>query len=163
MRPGMTREDVQDAIIVALKKGNYREAAVTAAGISRQTFYRWMRLGQANLDAVARYEAAVAKGQDADPVELDEWGLFAQEVEAAEAFAEVKIVENVIDLANSRGKPEVLIKFLERRYPDRWGRRRVDIVRSTADVAAEQADKRKALRATLAERKAKVEEARTVH
>ena len=45
-RPELTPSRVQiDAICNALKAGGYLETAVSFSGVSKQTFYKWMRRG----------------------------------------------------------------------------------------------------------------------
>lgn len=146
-------EDVQDQIVTLLRLGAYRKDAARVAGVSRSTFYAWLQRGQANLDAVA----AGAPG-----AELDEWGLFLEEIEAAEAQARVTCGTQVVQMAVALGKPDVLLKFMAARWPDLYGRRKLEIVRSTADVAAEAEEKRRALQEMIAERKRRLAE-RPVH
>lgn len=124
-----------EAIVKCLRRGNYRKVAALKAGISERTLVAWLAAGRANLDAV-----------EAGTEQLDDMGRFLQRVEKAEAAAEEWIVDKALKLAVDAGKPDVLLKFLERRYPDRWGRRQLEIVRGAADVAEEAAAKEQALR-----------------
>ncbi len=86
-----------------LSEGNYIETAAKIAGISKQTVYNWLKRGQAGEEP---------------------YNLFVDAVEKAQAKAEA------VDVANVRkaGKagPQfwaASMTFLERRYPDRWGKR----------------------------------------
>lgn len=131
-----------DAIVKCLRGGNYRKVAALKAGISERTLIAWLAAGRANLDAV-----------EAGTEDLDDMGRFLLRVEKAEAAAEEWIVDKALKLAVDAGKPEVLLKFLERRYPDRWGRRQLEIVRAAADVAEEAAAREQALRDRIAKKR----------
>lgn len=150
-RPTKATDDVLQRLVELLTKGNYRKTAAAAVGISPRTLTNWMRLGKENAEACERGEA-----------ELDDLGAFYELVVGAEAAAEVGCVEGIMTMAYSLGKPELLLRFLERRYPDRWGKRQLEIVRSTVDVAAEAEDNRRALREQVRERRERLAE-RKVH
>ncbi|MCA9635470.1 MAG: hypothetical protein KC420_05485 [Myxococcales bacterium] len=134
-RPSKATSDRLDRLVALLRAGNYRKTAAAAVGISPRTLNGWLRDGRAN------YEAA-----QVDPSKLDEFGLFYELVIQAEAEAEVGAVRGVIELAYKKGDGGLLLKFLERRYPDRWGRRSLDVSVSTADAAAEAEARREELR-----------------
>lgn len=70
-------------------------------------------------------------------------------VSQAEADAEAGCVAGVIELAYRKGDGALLLRFLERRYPDRWGRRSLEVTVSTADAAAEAEEHRRDLRDRL--------------
>jgi hypothetical protein len=63
-----------EALLVALRAGNTREAAAGHAGIDRTTLYRWLerdpalrtRVEKAEADAEVRFEAQVAQGAGED-------------------------------------------------------------------------------------------------
>ena len=63
-----------EALLVALRAGNTREASAGHAGIDRTTLYRWVksdqalrtRVGKAEADAEVRFEAQVAQGASED-------------------------------------------------------------------------------------------------
>ena len=63
-----------EALLVALRAGNTREAAAGHAGIDRTTLYRWLerdpalrtRVEKAEADAEVRFEAQVAQGAGDD-------------------------------------------------------------------------------------------------
>jgi len=100
-RPTKLTPAVQKKIVDAIKAGNYMETAAAYAGISKQTLYNWMRKGaraekgkhRAFLDAV---EKALAEAEIEDVLTI---GAAAKEVWQAAAWR------------------------LERKFPDRWGRR----------------------------------------
>jgi len=80
-------------IIDLLKLGNYRDHAYTAAGISHDTFYKWLK---------------------ADPA-------FSEAVEKAEAEAIAFHMSQIIK-ASREGTWQASAWFLERKLPDRFGR-----------------------------------------
>jgi hypothetical protein len=130
----------------ALAAGNYRKTAAAYAGISPNTLRNWEALG------IQAVEEARMAGHDPDqllelwfdeqrieysakapiftapgPPELaptvDTWRcvLFAALLERAEAQAEVRAVTNVVEAGANQWQASMT--YLERRYPDRWGRR----------------------------------------
>lgn len=137
-RPSKATSDRLDRLVALLRAGNYRKTAAAAVGISPRTLNGWIRDGRAN------YEAA-----QVDPSKLDEFGLFFELVSQAEADAEAGCVAGVIELAYRKGDGALLLRFLERRYPDRWGRRSLEVTVSTADAAAEAEEHRRDLRDRL--------------
>ncbi len=93
--------ELQEALVQAIRAGNYAAVAVQYAGISRSTFYRWMQRGQR------------AKS-----------GLYCEFFEAirrAESQAEVRAV--AILQGHMKDSWRAAMTFLERKYPDRWGRK----------------------------------------
>lgn len=85
-----------------LLAGNYRETAATIAGITPRALRMWMQKAE---DGDSRYEA------------------FAQVVRVAEAMAEAASVQNVRNAGKDPRFWAADMTYLERRYPDRWGRR----------------------------------------
>lgn len=150
-RPTKATPETLDKIVKLLRSGNYRETAARAVGVGERTLHTWLKMGREN-----------AEGCDRGQEELDEMGLFYCEVVRAEGEAEARICGGIIDLAERLGKPEVLLKFLERRYPDRWGRRQLEIRKSTVDVVQEEAAAREALRERVAKKRARLEDERNV-
>lgn len=105
-RPTKLTPEVQQRIVDALRDGNYREAAVACAGIDYKTFYNWMRRGQQ--EKAGRYFQ------------------FFQAVQQAEHEAEREMVAQW--KAHMPESWQAIRDFLERRFPDRWGRRdRLDV------------------------------------
>jgi len=85
--------ETAERIITLLKLGNYRDHAYTAAGISHDTFYKWLK---------------------ADPA-------FSEAVEKAEAEA-ISFHMAQIMKASRDGVWQASAWYLERKYPDRFGR-----------------------------------------
>lgn len=89
-------------IIKAIKEGSPHETAAHFAGISTSTFYGWMEKG-ANAKSGLHLE-------------------FYEKVKQAEAHAEAERVRR-INKAGREGDWKADAWYLERRYPDKWGRR----------------------------------------
>ena len=108
-RPSKLTEEVKNKLLDALKMGNYYDAACAYAGIHYYTFRLWM-----------------AKGEKAKSGEFFE---FFEAVKEAENEAEARTV-----LLWQKAIPKdwrAAQAFLERRYPERWGKK--DIVKHQGD------------------------------
>lgn len=93
--------EVQEAICLQLRLGNFRETAAAAAGVSSRTLRNWIK--------------AAAAGKD--PVYVR----FAKAMEEAEAIGETR---DVAKMAKAGGEDWRSIAWrLERRFPKRWGQR----------------------------------------
>jgi hypothetical protein len=104
-RPLKLTPEVQKKLLDAIRAGNYYEPACAFAGVDYSTFRRWMRVGE-----------KARKGRFRD---------FYQEVKKAEAEAEARMVLQW--QKQMPGNWPAIRDFLERRYPERWGRRSVDV------------------------------------
>lgn len=106
-RPSMVSDaDTVQQFIAAIADGNYRETACKIAGIAKQTFYNTLKRAEAG------DEAAIA---------------FVDALEKAEARAEHEMVDCVRKAA--KAGPQFWaagMTYLERKAPDRWGRRQDD-------------------------------------
>lgn len=90
--------EVQEAIVAAIRSGNYACVACEYGGITTQTYYRWLRQGE---------EAKSGRYRN-----------FYLAIKKAEADAEVRIVAYW-----QKQIPEnwqAARDFLERRFPERW-------------------------------------------
>lgn len=96
-------ETTASKIITFLRAGAFIETAAQAAGISKQTLYNWLRK---------------AAAEDAHP-RLAKWG---KDVEEAQALAEIAMM-GVIGNAAQTGVWQAAAWHLERKFPERWGRR----------------------------------------
>lgn len=91
-----------DAIAQAIRKGTYVETAVALTGISKQSFYRWLR---------------DAEGENPNELCLK----LSDAVKKAMAESEQRDLD-VIDRAAQEGVWQAAAWRLERKHPDRWGR-----------------------------------------
>lgn len=106
-RPTKLTEQLTADFADIVRRGNFREAAARHLGVNRRALYRWMRDGKRFPDG--RY------------------GTFRRAVLAAEARAETDAVA-AIYAAGMAGDCDQLKWFLERKFPLRWGRQRMDFV-----------------------------------
>ena len=100
-RPTKLTPEVQAIIVEAIEKGNDKTVAARLAGIGESTFYAWMERGE----------------QAKSGVFLE----FREAVKKAEAEAEQHFV-GVIKAA-SADTWTAAAWWLERKYPERWGRK----------------------------------------
>jgi transposase-like protein len=101
-RPSKLTPETKDRIVAAIRAGNYAEPAARSAGISEATYHRWMKRGERESKGIYRD--------------------FYEEVRRAEADAEVEAVARL-----RKAMPDdwrACLSYLERRYTERWGRRR---------------------------------------
>lgn len=143
---------VADTIVRAVRAGNYIEAASAMAGVNKDTVYRWLREGARhrlaaeatddpdtylnnlgpNDQGYVRFSDAVAQAQaeaEAEDVAL------LQSLARGGRTLEHRTVKTLADgSTESTVRSEVLppdaatIRWrLERRFPDRWGRQRLEV------------------------------------
>jgi hypothetical protein len=111
--------DVDDAIVAAVRAGNYANVAAAAAGIHRSTYFAWINRGETASDALS----------SGDPLDEGELAFadFHDRVRQAEAEAEITAVASVRE---AKGGWQAHMTYLERRFPIRW--RRMDGVKHSA-------------------------------
>jgi len=118
-RKDLLTPETQMKIIDALRLGNYDHVAIDYARISKGTYYGWLARGGDEIDrlaiAEARGETAIIAEDERKYVE------FVDEVKNAMAEAEVMAVGYV--RSAMAGNWQAAMTFLERKFPDRWGRR----------------------------------------
>lgn len=104
--PSTLREpDKVQLLLASIRDGNYRETAIRQAGISKQTFYNWLKRAEAgDVPAMA----------------------FVDALEKAEADAEAETVANVRKASQLPQFWAAGMTYLERKHPDKWGRRQDD-------------------------------------
>jgi hypothetical protein len=100
--PRLTSELIEK-LASTIMKGAYVETAVALHSISKNTFYRWLRQAKSDNPTALCQELSHA-------------------VEKAMAEAELRDME-VIDQAAQSGQWQAAAWRLERKHPDRWGRR----------------------------------------
>ena len=102
-RPTKLTPQVHDAIVKAVRGGNYPEVAAQCAGIDRATYFRWMQYGESTDESHAIYRD------------------FRDAVTRARAWAERKMVRVIRTAAITDARAAEW--YLERSASDRWGRR----------------------------------------
>ena len=96
-----------EKLIPSIEAGNYIETVCQAHGISRNTYYLWLKKGEsAKAKTIYRY--------------------FYDMVKDAEARAEQKLIEEWRE--KLQVSPTNYKDFLERRYPERWGKKETHVV-----------------------------------
>jgi hypothetical protein len=102
-RPSKLTDKVCDDIVTHIKAGNYPATAAGMAGIGESTFYQWKKWGR---------ERKSGKFVE-----------FLEKIKKAENFGEALRVKIILESAIDKGNWQAAAWYLERRYPDRWGRR----------------------------------------
>jgi len=99
--PELTPE-IANRICLHIGRGAYIETACALCGISKDTFYRWLRIAKSESPTIAAIELSDA-------------------VERAMAEAETRFL-NIIDCAAEGGAWQAAAWRLERMFPSKWGR-----------------------------------------
>jgi hypothetical protein len=126
-RPIKLTPEVQQKIVEAIKMGNYIETAAAYAGISKNTLYDWMKRGAREKDRIAGTNRK-PKATEAPFVE------FSDAVEKALAAAEIRDVMLIGKAAETQWQAAAW--RLERKFPDRWGRKERLEVAAEVDVSS---------------------------
>jgi transposase len=121
-RPTKLTREIMSKICDALRAGNYRETAAAFAGVRKSTFYEWLRRG-----------ARASRGIYRD---------LHDAIEKALADSEARDVM-LIGKAAGEGDWQAAAWRLERKFPERWGRReRHDVdanIKTNVKVSADEA------------------------
>ena len=99
-RTTILSEVIQNAMVEAIEAGNYASTAAESVGISSSTHYLWMSKGEEGIEPYVGYMEAIKK---------------------AEAEAEMSAVRNIKTHAADNWTASAW--YLERKFPDRWGRK----------------------------------------
>jgi hypothetical protein len=96
--------EIQKTICDHLRDGCYAVTACAQAGISESTYYLWLQKGETGRRPYSEFSESVKK---------------------AEADAEVRLAGIVMRVGLAPDNPnwQAAMTFLERRFPQRWGRR----------------------------------------
>jgi transposase len=100
-KPSRLTPEVSAKIEQALRAGNYMETAAAYAGIPRSDLYAWLKRGR----------------EESSGIYFD----FCKRCELAFAAAEIRDLALIAQAATSQWQAAAW--RLERRYPDKWGRR----------------------------------------
>ena len=120
---GKISPQVIDTIAQHISKGNYIHVACTASGISQQTYENWIHRAEALLN-----------NPNSDITEVDYLYLqFWDAVKRSEATAETKAVQCVRDAMPKNWL--AAMTWLERKFPEKWGRREALDVNFTKGIA----------------------------
>lgn len=113
-RPTKLTPELQAKIVSAIAAGNYMETAAAYAGISRDSLYEWLKRGRKER---LRIEAGMPKNR-----RETRYAEFSEAVEKSMAQAEVADIA-VIGMAAASGQWQAAAWRLERKYPEKYGRR----------------------------------------
>lgn len=102
-RPKLLRPEIQEKLLEGLRSGLYMEQAARMAGIDVSTLRRYVERGK-------RQEVGLYRK-------------FYEAVQAAEAEVEDEKLQQLFRVAERADHWQGYAWFLERRFPDRWGRR----------------------------------------
>lgn len=117
---------LKDTICEYIKEGNYINTACEAVGISKHAFFMWMKKGEAESEGVYRD--------------------FFDSIKKAQADGEMFLLKTI--RVKSMEQWTAAAWILERKYPEKWGRREyIKIVED--DVPAESATKVQSLKDAL--------------
>lgn len=114
-RPTKLTKKLQDKICNAIRAGNYIETASAYAGISKSTLYDWLKRGEREKVRVSKNSRARIRKKERIYVE------FSDAVEKALADSEVRDVAIIANAAKENWQAAAW--RLERKFPNKWGRR----------------------------------------
>lgn len=114
-RPTKLTKDIQNRIVSVIQSGNYIETACAYVGINKSTFYDWLKRGAREKDRVEKNPRAKVRKSEKPFVD------FSNAVEKALAHAEIRDVAIIGRAAEENWQAAAW--RLERKFPDRWGRR----------------------------------------
>lgn len=114
-RPTQLNKEKTAEICQLLRMGNYIETAAAYAGISKTTLYNWLKRGRREMDRVNQDNRR--KIRKAEQIYVD----FVNSVEKAMAEAEIRDVQIIYNAGKDDWKASAW--RLERKFPDRWGRK----------------------------------------
>ena len=117
-QPTKCTATVTKAMADCIRKGNYISTACALAGVSYQSYSNWMERG----------------GFDSEADTKSPYVAFFEAVKKAESDAESEMVEAVRKAAGAGSQHwAAAMTWLERRHPDRWGKReRQEVQHSTS-------------------------------
>lgn len=123
-------EDILNAVVESVRRGNYLLTAFRAAGVLPVTANLWLSQGRRDLAAGV----------------VSMYARFADAVDRARAASEDDLVDDLKRLGG-KGDSKALMFLLERRHPKRWGK--PEKPKATTDLTPEQDA---AIKAALSER-----------
>ena len=100
-RPIILTPELQAEIVTYIEGGSYVETAAAGAGISKDTFYAWLKKGKKESKGIYRD--------------------FSDAIIKAIARSELRDINNIYKAGQTSWQASAW--RLERKYPDRWGRK----------------------------------------
>lgn len=126
-------QELIDRISAILQRGAYIETAVAAVGVSKEAFYRWMKIGAAKKRGLHRalYDAvhrSTAEAETNHLVVLDTAGKGVKGDVVRDKEGNVVLDKDGKAIVARHAKPsdwKASAWFLERRFPKKWGAKQV--------------------------------------
>ena len=116
-RPTRCTPEFTAKFVKYMRAGNYLCTVCDALGVGEGRVYEWFQKGEAGEEPYAEFRELVKRA-------------------AAEAEVETVALIRLHGQGDREGNWQALMTFLERRYPERWGRR-VSEVKQRVDLKAE--------------------------
>ena len=129
--PKLTTQLIEDVCLL-LRRGSYIESAAAACGISKDTFYRWMKNGKSaqgnNLEKELSYAVlkSLAEAEMRDLEVIDKAALGTPDRLALDENGKILIDTKGNAIVAEYGLSpnwKASAWRLERKFPDRWGRK----------------------------------------
>lgn len=134
-RPSKLTQELVDKIVPIIRQGNYIDVAAASAGVSKDTFYTWLRLG-ARVNAGEMPARGTGKAGAYTRAELALFAALDSGVHQAVAEGQVFDMDR-IDRAADAGVWQAAAWRLERRFPELYARRAEVVVRDRRQAATE--------------------------
>jgi len=115
-RPTKLNEDIQNRIVAAIQRGAYIETAAKMTGITKATFYDWLKKGAHVRDILEKNEDMIITEEQNQLME------FSYAIQKATAESEIRDLA-AIDTAAQNGQWQAAAWKLERKHHKRWGRK----------------------------------------
>lgn len=113
-RPVKLNEEIQKKVVDAVRAGNYLETAAAYSGLDVSTVRRWVKRGEREIQ---RLESKGAKSKASEKKYIE----FCTAIKKASAESEMR---DVLVIGNAAKEAwQAAAWRLERKYPDRWGRK----------------------------------------
>lgn len=141
-RPSKLTEQLSDQLCAHLRTGHYIETACALVGLSKTSMYAWLKNGARHRDSNVAHsklrahdrrcveflnavEVAEAEAEEKDMLRLTALGRGGLEVTTVteKVNAEGNVIEKTTRRETLPPNHQVLEWRMERRWPDRWGRR----------------------------------------
>lgn len=106
-KPTILNKEMIDELCRIIKDGNWAITACNIVGIGESTFYSWKDKGERDIQ------------NNTNSIYKE----FVEALKKADAEAESKVVKRFYNEATNPGSFVAPATYLERRYPERWGRR----------------------------------------
>lgn len=123
MRRSKLTPKVRKKLVKAIETGNYIKVACAYAGIGHSTYCSWIVRGEREIERINKEldEGGTGKILKTERIYVE----FLEAVAIAEAGGENTAVETLKDAFKNDWRSAM--SYLERRYPERWGRKIITI------------------------------------